>query len=116
MRMHWGVGIFVSVMALSLANCSSRYRDDCQAKIDCEGGNDADVDACVDGKKGSEDIADAYDCGDAYGDAADCLEGKGSCKDGHYSTNLDQTCTAKLTALVTCEKAASTQKSGGIDK
>ena len=114
--MHPKVGVFVGLLALSLANCSSRYRDDCQAEADCEGGNDADVDACVDGKKAQEDIADAYDCGDAFNDAADCLEGKGVCENAHFSVK-DPSCDAKRTALAACEKAASSAKHGnGLDQ
>lgn len=110
MRTHWGVGIFVSVMALSLANCSSRYRDNCQAEADCEGGNDADVDACVDGKKGDEDVADAYDCGDAWGKYADCADGNGSCVNGKYSP---ADCSAQRNAVSSCENAASARKDKG---
>lgn len=110
MRTHWGVGIFAGVLALSLANCSSRFRDNCQAEADCEGGNDADVDACVDAAKGEEDVADAYDCGDAFGKWADCRENKGTCVNGKYSP-VD--CSAQRSALSSCEEAASGKRDKG---
>ncbi|MFO0735893.1 MAG: hypothetical protein U0270_08435 [Labilithrix sp.] len=109
MRMHPGVGVFVGVMALMLANCSSKYRDDCQAQVDCEGGNDADVDACVDQQKGVEDVADAYECGDQWGEYTDCVEGKGVCENGNYSVK-DTSCAAKAAAALACIKAASGTK------
>lgn len=106
MRMHPGVGVFVGVLALALTNCSSTYRDYCQSQIDCEGGNDKDVDACVDTIKGLEDSAGAYDCGDQFDDYWDCFESKAVCKDKSFSSS-DDACKDKGNALTSCIKAAS---------
>jgi hypothetical protein len=109
MRIHRGVGIFVAVLALSLSNCASKYHDYCQAQADCEGGNDKDVDACVDSLRGTENAVGEYDCGDQWDDAFDCLDGKGICDNGHYKVT-DPSCNAKLASYAACVKAASGTK------
>jgi hypothetical protein len=117
--MHPGVGIFVAVMALCLANCTGKYHDYCQSKIDCEGGNDKDVDACIDGLRGAENAADEYDCGDPYDDYWDCSDGKGVCDTNpggnkRFSVK-DESCTAKAASYIACVKAATGQKNGGFE-
>jgi hypothetical protein len=55
--------------------------------------------ANIDKAKGVEDVADAYDCGDQWGEYTDCIEGKGVCENGNYGVK-DTSCTAKATAAL----------------
>ncbi len=108
MRLHPGAGIFGALLFLSLAQCSSTYADTCQSSIDCEGGNDKDVDACVAEARGTENRAEAYDCGDQFETVIDCVKDNGTCKDenGKKSFTTGDTCKAKNEALTACVLAA----------
>lgn len=99
------VGLFV---AGASAGCHSTYKDYCEQKQQCEGGNDKDIDACIEEWRAQEDIASAYDCTDAYDKYADCFKVKGSCKSGRFDTT--SSCSAEATAYATCNNAASGRK------
>lgn len=88
-----------------LTACGNPYGDRCAAAVQCSGGNDRDVDACVAALNGTEQVAAAYDCADAYFKHSDCVDRTGTCGDKHFETN----CKAEADALNTCEKAASGQ-------
>jgi hypothetical protein len=92
-----------------LPNCASTYSDPCQAEVDCTGGNDADVDACVEASRGSEEIASAYDCSEPFDKYVDCLKEKSTCKDsgGTKRYTDDNQCGALKEAVESCQKAAS---------
>ena len=101
------LGIWLAVFAVpGLVGCTSRARSFCDSKIQCEGGNDADVEACVIGVESSEDVAAAYDCGSAFDKAADCVETAGRCDAGKYKSSCD----AEDDALEACIKAASDRR------
>ncbi len=108
MRLHPGVGIFGALLFFSLAQCSSTYADACQSSIDCEGGNDKDVDACIAEARGAENRAEAYDCGDQFEAVADCTKESGTCKEeeGRKSFSAGDACKAKNEALSACVNAA----------
>src|SRR4051812_40507434 len=92
--------------ALTLAlstGCGNQMHDICSASTQCEGGNDRDVNACVAIADGAEQVAMAYDCGDAYNKFVDCIETTSSCNTKHYTNTCDQ----ERNALAACEKAAS---------
>lgn len=95
----------VALGLILLTGCGSAYGDRCDAAVQCSGGNDKDVDACVATLNGSEQVAAAYDCSDAYFKYADCVDRTGTCDNKHYRT----TCEGEAAALATCEKAASGQ-------
>lgn len=88
-----------------LPGCRSSYASPCEAAIACEGGNAADIDACVEESRGLEAIAAAYDCEDAFEKYFECLESKSVCKDGNYTT--EGQCKAESDALEACQTAAS---------
>ena len=88
-----------------LTACGSSYGDRCAASVQCSGGNDKDVDACVATLNGTEQVAAAYDCSDAYFKFTDCVDKTGTCDNKHYRT----TCDGEAAALATCENAASGQ-------
>jgi hypothetical protein len=94
-----------SLGLLLLTACGSSYGDRCAAAIQCSGGNDRDVDACVALVSAAEEVAAAYDCSDAYFKHADCIDNTSTCRDKHFESN----CKAESDALKTCENAASGQ-------
>jgi hypothetical protein len=98
----------IAVLGLTLLTaCGSGVEGDiCAASIQCEGGNDKDVNACIGTANGAEQQAAAYDCSDAYTKLVDCVSKTGICKSTHYNTS----CGAESTALFSCEKAASGNK------
>lgn len=91
-------------LALSLAHCSSTYSDLCEKQKDCEGGNDKDVDACVEQARGLEEVAEAYGCSDAFDKQIDCVAAKSTCTEKNFDTNG---CESESKALVACVGAAS---------
>ena len=98
-----------ALLALSIASvgCHSTYYSYCESRQQCEGGNDKDIDACVQSAQGEEDVASAYDCSDAFDKYVDCFKAKGSCKNGNYDLSG---CSSEAQAYSSCKKAASGKK------
>lgn len=90
---------------LLLAGCGSSYGARCDSAVQCGGGNDRDVDACIAALNGAEQVAAAYDCGDAYFKLSDCVERTSTCNDKRFQAN----CKDESEALNKCEDAASGQ-------
>jgi hypothetical protein len=89
--------------SLVLTGCGSRASAQCNAAIECEGGNDADIDACIAVTEGAENAAAAYDCSDAFDKLMECVEKTGVCQKGDYETE----CGDQAQSLNKCEEAAS---------
>ena len=104
MRHHVVSISVIGVLLLSLSHCSSTYSTLCEKQKDCEGGNDNDVDACIESLRGAEEVAAAYDCSDAFDKQVDCVESKAACKDKKFAKDV---CDAENKALGACESAAS---------
>lgn len=85
---HVGVW-FALAAAPGLVACKGQARSFCEAKIQCEGGNDADIDACAIDLGAAEDTAAAYDCANAFTREADCVERSGTCDAGKYRNSCD---------------------------
>jgi hypothetical protein len=94
------------VAALGLVGCGSKFKSICQARAQCEGGNDKDINACVTSYEGVVDVANAYDCADPANKAADCYDKTGHCSNGSYEFSCD----AEVKAVQACEEAASAHK------
>jgi hypothetical protein len=96
------------LVLLASTHCSSGFSNYCEKERDCRGGNDNDVDACVEQFIAAENIASAYDCGDQFDAAADCLE-NATCnaKDQRLENSA---CATQQKALSDCQKAASARK------
>lgn len=91
-----------ALAAPAMVGCSA-FGDLCQQQADCEGGNDADVDACIAETNGQAEVAAAYDCSDAFDKLSDCIEASGRCSDGKFETD----CGSESAALGACIDAAS---------
>ncbi|OJY31216.1 MAG: hypothetical protein BGO98_45950 [Myxococcales bacterium 68-20] len=107
MRTRLVTALVSGSLLLSLPHCGSTYADLCEKQRDCEGGNDKDVQACIEFARGGEEVAAAYDCSDAYERQASCLTNRAVCKDKRLD---DSACKAEEAALTACEKAASGKK------
>ena len=95
----------MAVVLCSLPACKSTYASTCEASIACEGGNDADIDACIEQARGAEEVAAAYDCSDPFEAYADCAKERSVCKEGKFKT--DDSCEAQEEAVEACVKAGS---------
>jgi hypothetical protein len=101
------VGMCVLGALLLSASCSGRYGDYCDKLIDCEGGNDKDRSACVEFAKAEADVADDYDCGDAFDTAFDCLVNSSVCTAERKLD--DKACDDQRKAERACIEAASSK-------
>ena len=88
-----------------LTACGSSYGERCAAAVQCSGGNDRDIDACIAVVNAAEEVAAAYDCSDAYFKHADCIDRTATCSDKKFESN----CKGESDSLRTCENAASGQ-------
>jgi hypothetical protein len=103
-RLRRNLGVLAGAFALLFTTqCSSRYDAHCENQRSCLGGNDNDVNACIEGARATENIASAYGCDDQWDAFADCLE-KVVCRDGRLDSSG---CKPQGDALEACEKAAS---------
>ena len=71
------------LVGLSVDACID-FEPYCLEKIDCEDGNDADVEACVISGEAEEDIAELYGCTDEFTLFAECREKDASCENDQY--------------------------------
>jgi hypothetical protein len=98
--------------------CGSKFRNYCEKRAQCRGGNEKDIEACVADKEGDNNQAKAYDCDDAAQKYAECLDQKAFCKNGSYDTSACATESQALSACVcaasaTCKKSSSTITTSG---
>lgn len=100
---------FVLLAIVLGAQCTSRFEAYCENQRACRGGNDKDVDACIEGARAEENVAAAYDCEDPFDAVAKCLE-TAPCRDGRLDTSV---CADQQRALSACKRAASGKGSGG---
>jgi hypothetical protein len=77
------------------------YGDYCKAAMDCEGGNDKDVDACVAEREAESDLAHLWDCDEWYDAYFACAEENSSCENGHYSVH-DHSCDVEADDIDAC--------------
>ena len=71
------------------------------------GGSDADVDACIEEYRGQENVADAYDCDDAFDKLFICEEDHSSCTAETKTYSDNHTCDRERAALESCKRVAS---------
>jgi hypothetical protein len=106
----WPSRVALAILAVVLGTqCTSRYETYCENQRACRGGNDKDVDACIEGARAEENIAAAYDCEEPFDAVAKCLE-TAPCRDQRLDTSA---CGEQQRALSACKRAASGKGSGG---
>lgn len=67
----------------------SPYGTYCADKMDCEGGNDNDIEACEIQMSADADTADVWDCGDDWDFYLECLEAESHCDNDNWTTDTD---------------------------
>jgi hypothetical protein len=77
------------------------YGDLCKAQMDCEGGNDKDVDACVANWNATSDAASLWDCDEWFDAYVDCVEQSSYCENRNYGVH-DHSCDAEEEDLGAC--------------
>jgi hypothetical protein len=98
--------VLTAALGMMLTACGNPYGDLCASSIQCEGGNDKDVGACIALANGAEEEAAAYGCSDAHAKLIDCVNRSSTCNKTHFQTS----CNAESDALAACENAASGRK------
>ena len=68
------------MLALLLAGCGPNYDNICQEMVDCAGGNEQDVDACIRQAEQQGEIADIEGCDSEWADFVACYEESASCQ------------------------------------
>ncbi len=69
---------------LSSAQACLSFDTYCQEKVDCQDGNEKDVEACVVAEEAGADIADLYGCTDELELFAECREKDATCVSDQY--------------------------------
>jgi hypothetical protein len=77
---------FLVALSVGLAGSCNSYGDYCTEKMDCEGGNDADIEACIEGREGAADLASLYGCSDEFDAAEECELAESDCTNEVYTT------------------------------
>src|SRR5262245_39691569 len=54
--------------------CKSKYAKYCENQKTCEGGNDKDLDACIESRRTKEEVAEAYDCENSFDEVTKCYD------------------------------------------
>jgi len=105
--MH-GTTIKTAILLIGLAaaapGCGSRAAAVCEVICACEHCNDYDEDVSCRLLEAQEDVAGAYECGDAFDAWATCVEEKGRCdaKDADFTTRQTGSCSVSDPVGITC--------------
>jgi hypothetical protein len=67
------------------SSCHS-FGDYCTEAMDCQDGNDADIEACVESREGACDLATLYGCEDEFNAAEECELEESDCNNDVYTT------------------------------
>ncbi len=78
----------VAAMAAVLPACD-RFGTYCEEMMDCEGGNDADVEACVAQAEETEEHASLWDCDEWFDAYFECVEVESDCDNDRYNVDGD---------------------------
>ena len=70
--------------ALGLAGCGSRHSQHCQDRMDCENGNEKDVQACEIDEDAADDIANLEGCDKQRDEYVDCRVEEARCNQNHW--------------------------------
>lgn len=95
----WMTCLLAAGLTLAPLGCS-KYGAWCEDQENCTGGNDMDIDACIEQTEEYEDEASAYDCGEEYDALWECAEGEAYCDNGHW--RYTERCDSKLLSLNQC--------------
>ena len=81
-----GTGLLLGLVYLGVVAQSCLSFDAyCDEVVDCEDGNEADMEACVVANEAAEDRASLYGCTDEFEIFFECLEAEAKCEDDRYT-------------------------------
>src|SRR5690242_11769219 len=94
--------------AAGVSGGCSRAATVCSLICDCEHCNDYEEDEACTEYDTSQNIAEAYDCGDAWDAYLVCVEDKGRCKEeeADFTTRAPGSCSGKQATGISCATAA----------
>lgn len=83
--------VFASALCFgaALSGCGGGTGGFCDAAAECEGGNDADVDACNDRFDTATELADLKNCTSEWDEYFDCRDENARCNDDNYDSDGD---------------------------
>ncbi|AKT37870.1 hypothetical protein [Chondromyces crocatus] len=98
------LGLKLGSLALLLVStgvgCGRGYSAFCEEMMDCQRGNDADIEACIIELERQEEIASIYGCDDDWDRAFTCVEEESHCRARVYTH--DARCNRDLTDVNLC--------------
>jgi hypothetical protein len=83
------LGLGLLVVSVGMVGCGPDIRSECEKQVECGGGNDKDIEACVAVYDVFEDFLDDLGCGDEYDAYFTCIIPLSQCK----SNPTGQMCT-----------------------
>lgn len=102
---NWSTLIGLVSVSVALMGCQSRFKDFCTQSMDCQRGNDQDIDACIAEAEAQEAKAAAYDCSADFDSYFDCAEQTLDCS--HHQVEIDSDCGSDLKRMNKCIARAS---------
>jgi hypothetical protein len=91
LRLVQGLGL--AGLLFGLVACD-RFGDICQRAMDCAGGNEADVDACVAEAQAGADNSSLWECDEWYDALFDCTDQWAECRNRNFQV-YDDRCLAE---------------------
>lgn len=81
-------GLGILLVCVSAIGCAPDFRTQCEAQVQCRGGNDADIEACVAVSEVGYDFAEDIECADEFDAYFECQQPLLKCR----SSNTGQMC------------------------
>lgn len=73
------LGLSLLMMSVGMVGCGPDLQSACEEQVQCKGGNDKDIEACVAVGEVAEDLLDELECGDEYDAYFDCTQAYMKC-------------------------------------
>ena len=84
-RWTWTSSLALLGLGAGAMGCAG-YGTFCEDEMDCRGGNDNDVEACVVLLDAESDHAGVHECTDQWDELFACMEEESHCEDRHWTT------------------------------
>ena len=93
------MGLFVAVAAFALSGCTSDEQAICEDTVNCRGGSDRDIEACVVAREVDAALVDEIGCNEEYELYFTCITEKATCQsvEQGVSCTTDEDCSGTAT-------------------
>jgi hypothetical protein len=81
--------IWTVILGVALAGCGGGIGSYCSEAANCEGGNDADEEACAVAFDASEEVASNANCDGEFDEWFECVEDTSRCNNDFYEYDRD---------------------------